>query len=47
MLDDTHRDALYPLLQRKAAFYEVLTGYVDEESARRIAPTLAPPAERR
>src|SRR5215211_3789604 len=46
VLDDTHRDELYPRLARRAAFYDVLTGYVDDEAAERILPRLVPPAER-
>jgi hypothetical protein len=46
VLDDRHREALYPRLVSKAAFYETLTGYIDEAAAKRIAPRLAPRAER-
>lgn len=35
VLDDAHRHALYPRLHGRAAFYDVLTGYVDMEAARR------------
>jgi hypothetical protein len=33
VLDASHRDELYPKLSGKAAFYEVLTGYVDDTAA--------------
>jgi hypothetical protein len=46
VLDDTHRDELYPRLSKKAAFYDVLTGYIDEPSAQRMAGRLRPHAER-
>jgi hypothetical protein len=46
VLDDTHRSELYPRLSGKAAFYEVLTGYVDETAAEEIAPRLRPLSER-
>jgi hypothetical protein len=47
VLDDTHRADLYPRLSGKAAFYEVLTGYVDQAAAEEIAPRLLPLGERR
>jgi hypothetical protein len=36
VLDGAYRDELYPKLSGKAAFYEVLTGYVDETAAKGI-----------
>ena len=45
-LDETHRDELYPRLSKKAAFYKVLTGYIDERSARRVRQRLQPHRER-
>jgi len=41
VLGDDHREALYPTLSRRAAFYETLTGYIDDESAERVRPRLA------
>lgn len=35
VLDGTHRHLLYPRLHRSAAFYDVLTGYVDRLPAKR------------
>ena len=46
VLDETRRDELYPRLHGRAAFYEVLTGYIDEGAAERIRPTLRPLADR-
>ena len=46
VLDGSHRDRLYPRLSGKAAFYEVLTGYIDDEAAERIGPHLRPHEER-
>src|SRR5919108_1162749 len=46
VLDETHRAELYPRLARRASFYEVLTGYIDETTAERIRPRLLPLAER-
>lgn len=46
VLDDTHRNELYPRLSSKAAFYETLTGYIDDASAERFRSTLVPIAER-
>ncbi len=46
VLDDTHRDELYPRLSRKAAFYDVLTGYIDDDAAQRFASRIVPHAER-
>lgn len=46
VLDDTHRADLYPRLHAKAAFHEVLTGYVDDASAKRLEPRLRPLSER-
>src|SRR5438552_10006941 len=45
-LDETHRAELYPRLSGKVAFYDVLTGYIDEVAAEEIAPRLRPPRER-
>jgi hypothetical protein len=44
VLDGTHRDELYPRLASKAAFYEVLTGYVDDTAA--VSVRLRQPEER-
>jgi hypothetical protein len=41
-----HRPALYPRLHRSARFVQVLTGYIDGDAARRLAPTLRPTADR-
>jgi hypothetical protein len=46
VLDDTHRAELYPGLASRAAFYEVLTGYIDEDEAERMGARLMPAAER-
>jgi hypothetical protein len=46
VLDDRHRAELYPRLEGSAAFYDVLTGYIDEPTALRIASTLTPLAAR-
>ena len=46
VLDDTHRRDLYPKLSDKAAFYEVLTGYVDDDAAARVGSRLVAPSER-
>jgi hypothetical protein len=46
VLDGRHREQLYPRLTKKAAFYETLTGYIDEESALRFRARLSPLAER-
>jgi hypothetical protein len=46
VLDDRHRSELYPKLSRKAAFYEVLTGYIDENAARRLRARMTRPSER-
>jgi len=46
VLGDDHRDALYPTLSRKAAFHEILTGYIDNDSAERMRPQLAPTSTR-
>ena len=46
VLDDRHRDELYPRLAPKAAFYETLTGYIDEAAAERIRPRLVATGER-
>src|SRR6201999_1500113 len=40
VLDDRHREALYPSLASKAAFYDVLTGYIDDSSAERVQRTV-------
>jgi hypothetical protein len=42
VLDDRHRDELYPRMSKKAAFYELLTGYIDESAADRLRPRLQP-----
>lgn len=47
VLDDTHRHDLYPRLANRAAFYEVLTGYIDDEEAERMRTRLLPVPERR
>jgi hypothetical protein len=47
VLDATHRDDLYPNLAQTAAFYDVLTGYVDDAAARRVAGRIVPLHERR
>jgi hypothetical protein len=44
VLDGTRRDELYPRLASKAAFYEVLTGYVDDGAAEAVR--LRPAEER-
>ena len=36
VLTASHRDELYPKLSCKAAFYEVLTGYIDDTAAERV-----------
>jgi hypothetical protein len=46
VLDDTHRRELYPKLSDRAAFYEVLTGYIDDESAKRFRARMLPRADR-
>jgi len=46
VLDDANRDELYPRLASKAAFYEVLTGYVDESAAEAVGSRFRPPGER-
>jgi hypothetical protein len=46
VLDDTHRGELYPATAKRAAFYDVLTGYVDDDAAVRLAPRLRPHDER-
>jgi hypothetical protein len=46
VLDDRHRADLYPSLSRKAMFYEVLTGYIDEGSARDLRGRMVPPSDR-
>ena len=46
VLDGTHRKELYPRLTRSAAFYEVLTGYVDDAAAERVRARLVPLADR-
>jgi hypothetical protein len=44
--NDHLRPILYPRLNGTARFVHVLTGYLDERTARTVAPTLRPPAER-
>lgn len=46
VLDDTHRGELYPKLSDTAAFYEVLTGYIDDDAAARVGSRLIAPSER-
>ena len=46
VLDDRHRSELYPRMARKAAFYDLLTGYIDETAAEAIRPRLRPTSER-
>jgi hypothetical protein len=46
VLDDRHRDELYPRMSKKAVFYELLTGYIDESAAERIRSRLQPPGRR-
>jgi hypothetical protein len=46
VLDGRHRSELYPRLASRAAFYEVLTGYIDDEEAERMRARLVPAAER-
>jgi hypothetical protein len=42
VLDDRHRAELYPRMSEKAAFYDLLTGYIDETAAEAIRPRLRP-----
>jgi hypothetical protein len=46
VLDDTYRQELYPRLSQKAAFYDVLTGYVDDAAAERLKSRSRPPEQR-
>jgi hypothetical protein len=46
VLDDSHRDELYPRLAKSATFYEVLTGYIDDPTAERFRRRNRPLAER-
>jgi hypothetical protein len=46
VLDGGHRDELYPRMSKKAAFYELLTGYIDEGAAERLKPRLEPVGRR-
>jgi len=46
VLDDLHRKDLYPRLSQGAAFYETLTGYIDDGAAGRFATRMLPQAER-
>jgi hypothetical protein len=46
VLDDRHRSELYPTLSSRAAFYDVLTGYIDDDEAERMRARLVPAAER-
>jgi hypothetical protein len=46
VLDDAHRADLYPRLAGEAAFYEILTGYIDDESAERSRARIVPAADR-
>jgi len=47
VLGDRHRAELYPRMAKKAAFYELLTGYIDEGAAERMRPRLEPLERRR
>ena len=40
VLDARHRNELYPRIGANAAFYDVLTGYIDEGSAQRVQSRL-------
>jgi hypothetical protein len=46
VVDGRHRSELYPALSHKATFYEVLTGYIDEDSAQRLRARMRPFSER-
>lgn len=46
VLDERHRSELYPILSKKATFYEVLTGYIDEDSASNLRTRMAPHSAR-
>jgi hypothetical protein len=46
VLDDRHRSELYPTLSSRAAFYDVLTGYIDDHEAERMRARLVPAGER-
>ncbi|MDQ2984958.1 MAG: hypothetical protein M3R70_13710 [Actinomycetota bacterium] len=46
VLDSSHRDELYPRLSKRAAFYDLLTGYIDDAAAERLKPRLRPNEER-
>src|SRR5262249_19061883 len=46
VLDDQHRADLYPRLSKKAAFYETLTGYIDEGTANRFRSRITPLPDR-
>ena len=46
VLDDRHRSELYPRLSGRASFYEVLTGYIDEDSAQDLRRRIVPSSER-
>jgi hypothetical protein len=46
VLGSEHRHELYPRLSRRAAFYDVLTGYIDEDSATRMRSRLVASTER-
>jgi hypothetical protein len=41
-----HRKSLYPIMHKKAQFYECFTGYLNEEVARQYESRLAEPASR-
>jgi hypothetical protein len=47
VLDDLHRQDLYPRLSSKAAFYETLTGYIDEGASERFRARMLPHGDRR
>ena len=38
--DETHHEVLYPMMSKCASFYRCLTGYIDEDMARRIETSL-------
>src|ERR687887_453844 len=46
VLGDEHREELYPRLSGRAAFYELLTGYIDDAAAERMRARLVPADER-
>ncbi len=42
-----HKKTLYPIMHDKARFYQCFTGYIHDESARRLAQTVLPVSERK